>query len=126
MNLHSVLLTGIAIATVAWAMAFEAQAQTTTPAPTEQSVTTTRDTAATPKKTKHHSTHALPSTDSTPSEKAATDSLNTQQMQAVAPSSHQTGAPQPGTIATGAIPDTGTAPNPPPVPNPDTSAQPPQ
>ncbi|MDR3527826.1 MAG: hypothetical protein P4L57_11140 [Rhizomicrobium sp.] len=116
MNLRSVLLTGIAIATVAWISA-NAQAQNSA-IPATPSATAMPDatSTATPKKVKHHRAHIKPNMDSTAAEKAATDQLNAQQLAPAAPSSHQTGAPQPGTVDSsttpGSTPATGTAPTP--------------
>ncbi len=53
MNLQSVLLTSIAIATVAWVMAFDAQAQTRPPQQTAQITLVQSDNAGTPAAMKH-------------------------------------------------------------------------
>ena len=114
MNLHSVLLAGIAVATVAWVSANDAQAQTSAAPPVAQSTTATPDASSTTTpKVKHRRSNAMPTNDSTAAEKAATDRLNAQQLGPAAPSSRQTGVPQPGTVDSGtpgATPTTGTAP----------------
>jgi hypothetical protein len=104
MNLHSAVFTGLVIAAFAWAMAFEAQAQTATPPPAAQETPVAPDATqpadlakAIPKHAKKHRSQRMPTDDSTPAEKAVTDRLNAQQLEGLPPSPHQTGMnPEPG------------------------------
>ncbi len=135
MNFQSILLTGIAVAAFAWALAVDAHAQTTA-APTSAQENAAPGPAqpgdanmAAPKHGKHHA-HRMPANDSTPREKAATARLNEQQLQGTSSASNRTapadpnmpaGAPADGSANGSAMPPPATSTQ----PTPDTTETPP-
>lgn len=125
MNLQSVLLTGVAIAAFAWALAFDAHAQTTTSPLSAQETPVPAATQAgdsnviAPKHTKHRA-HRLPTDDSTPAEKAVTARLNEQQLEGTSLASNRTAPPEPnmpGNAPSDGPADSSAVPPPPTQPN---------